>query len=78
MNIEQEIAGRPILPLNLNNQSNLFIQDYVLIQLLKGGEEYWVPGKVVRVPSPFASPSNLYTIQIHDPCPREVIKKNMK
>jgi len=72
MDIEQEIIGHAILPLNLNNQLNLFLQDCVLIRQLRETEEYWAPGLVLALPSPFALPPNLYKIQIYDPFPKYV------
>ncbi len=72
MDIEQEIIGHAILPLNSNNQLNLFLQDCVLIRQLRETEEYWAPGLVLALPSPFALPPNLYKIQIYDPIPKYV------
>jgi hypothetical protein len=73
MDIEQEIIGHVLLPINSNNQLNLFLQDCVLArQLREETEEYWAPGLVLCLPSPFALPPNLYKIQIFDPLPKQV------
>jgi hypothetical protein len=72
MEIEQRTIGHVILPMNLNNQLNLFLQDCVLVRQLREMEEYWAPGVVLCLPSPFALPPNLYKIQVYDPFSRQV------
>jgi hypothetical protein len=72
MEIEQKITGHVILPINSNNQLNLFLQDCVLVRQLRETEEYWAPGLVLCLPSPFALPGNLYKIQIYDPLSKQV------
>jgi hypothetical protein len=73
MEIEQESIGHTLLPINSSNsQLSLFLNDCVLARQMKETEEYWVPGLVLCVPSPFNVPANLYTIQIFDPTARKV------
>jgi hypothetical protein len=72
MDIEQETIGHVLIPANSNNQLNLFVEDCVLIRQLRETEEYWAPGLVLALPSPFALPPNLYRIRIYDPLPKKV------
>jgi hypothetical protein len=73
MDIEQEAIGHILLPLNnLQNQTNLFLNDRVLVRQMREMEEYWSPGLVLSLPSPFTLPANLYMIQVHDPLPKQV------
>ncbi len=78
MDIEQGTIGHVLLPINLNNQLNLFLQDCVLVRQLRETEEYWAPGLVLALPSPFALPPNLYRIQIYDPLAKKVRSWRMK
>ncbi len=73
MDIEQEAFGHIFLPINdSQNQTNLFLNDCVLVRQMRETEEYWAPGLVMSLPSPFTLPSNLYMIQVYDPVPKQV------
>ncbi|CAF3336880.1 unnamed protein product [Rotaria sp. Silwood1] len=73
MDIEQEASGHTLLPVNISNsQLSLFQHDYVLVRQSKETEEYWAPGLVLCLPSPYGLPSNLYMIQIYDPTPKQI------
>jgi hypothetical protein len=73
MEIEQDLAGHTLLSLNsANNQLNLFLNDCVLVRQMRETEEYWVPGLVLCLPSPFILPANLYTVHTYDPLARKV------
>lgn len=72
MDIEQETFGHVLIPMNLNNLSNLFLQDCVLVQQSRATGEYWAPGLVLCLPAPFVLPGNLYKIQVFDPFARQV------
>ena len=73
MDIEQEAIGHTLLPINNSNmQTNLFLNDCVFARQMRDTEEYWAPGLVVCLPLPFALPTDLYTIQIYNPVPKQV------
>jgi len=73
MDIEQEAIGHILLPINsLQNETNLFLNDCVLVRQMREMEEYWAPGLVLSLPSPFTLPANLYMIQVYDPLPKQV------
>ena len=73
MDIEQEAIGHILLPANNSSTlTNLCQNDCVLVRQMRETEEYWAPGLVLCLPSPFALPPNLYMMQVHDPVPKQV------
>lgn len=72
MDIEQETVGHALVPINCNNFSNLFLQDCVFVQLVRGEEEYWAPGLVLCLPAQCVLPGNLYKVQVYVPYGKQV------
>jgi hypothetical protein len=72
MDIEQVIIRHTLVPINLNNQSNLFVQDRVLVRMIREGEEYWAPGEVIGLPLSFDTPTNSYLVRVYAPFSQQV------
>ncbi|CAF3863314.1 unnamed protein product, partial [Adineta steineri] len=73
MDVEGEAVIYIRLPTSLSsNQSNLFLNDCVLVRQMRETEEYWAPGLVIGLPVSFTLPSPLYMVQVYDPFSKQI------
>ncbi|CAF1510056.1 unnamed protein product, partial [Adineta steineri] len=73
MDVEGEAVIYIRLPTSLSsNQSNLFLNDCVLVRQMRETEEYWAPGLVMGLPVSFTLPSPLYMVQVYDPFSKQI------